>query len=203
LRFVLKRLTRSTEVLPRRDDKNLIMAFFSEFVFSKNEWSRSMKSPLSVFALGLLAFGLAPRAAVAATATASFSVTATVQANCLVSASAKTFGIYNGAVLKATSGVSVTCTHPTPYNVAFSAGLASGATEVTLKMSGTVSGSLGYALASNSQGTENWGQTVGANTVAGAGNDSSQMLSVRGQVSAGQQVASSGYGDTIIVAVTY
>jgi spore coat protein U-like protein len=162
-----------------------------------------MKSPLSVFALGFLAFGLAPRAAVAATATASFTVTATVQANCLVSASAMPFRVYTGAVLNATSGVSVTCTHPTPYNVVFSAGLAPGATVVTWKMTGSVSGLLGRALASNSQGTVNWGQTVGADTVAGVGNDSAQTLSVRGQVSAGQQVVPSGYGDTIIVAVTY
>lgn len=162
-----------------------------------------MKSPLSVFALSFLAFGLAPRPAVAATATASFSVTATVQANCLVSASAATFGVYTGAVLNAASGVSVTCSHPTPYNVGFSAGLASGAAVVTLKMSGSVSSLLGYALASNPQGTVNWGQTVGANTVGGPGNDSAKMLSVQGQVSTGEHVASSEYGDTITVSVTY
>lgn len=162
-----------------------------------------MKSALSVFALGFLAFGLASRPAVAATASASFGVSATVQATCLVSASAVTSGIYPGAVLNATSSVSVTCTHPTPYNAGFSAGLASGAAVVTQKMSGSGSGLLGNPLASNSQGTVNWGQTVGADTAAGTGNDSPQTLSLQGQVSAGQQVASSAYADTITVAVTY
>jgi spore coat protein U-like protein len=101
------------------------------------------------------------------------------------------------------SSVSVTCTNPTPYNVSLSSGLAPGSTVVTGKMIRSFPGLLGYALASNSQATVNWGQTVGAATVAGAGNDSAQTLSVQGQVSSGQHVASSGFGDTIIVAVTY
>jgi spore coat protein U-like protein len=162
-----------------------------------------MKSPLSAFALGFLAFGLAPRPAVAATATASFSVTATVLASCAVSAAPMRFGTYTVAAVGAKSSVSVTCTNPTPYNVGLSSGLAPGATVVTRKMTGSASGSLGYALALNSPGTVNWGQTVGAVTVAGAGNDSAQTLSVQGQVSTGKHVASSGYGDTIIVAITY
>jgi spore coat protein U-like protein len=162
-----------------------------------------MKSALSVFALGFLAFGPAPRLAVAATARASFGVSATVQAACLVSASAMTLGIYTGAVLNAASGVSVTCTNPTPYNVGISAGLASDSAVVTRKMSGSVSRLLGDALASNSQGTVNRGQTVGADTVAGTGNDPAQTHSVQGQVLAGQHVASSGYGDTITLTVTY
>lgn len=162
-----------------------------------------MKSALSVFALGFLAFGLAPRFAVAATASTSFGVSATVQANCLVSTSATTFGIYTGAVLNATSGVSVTCTNPTPYNVGLSTGFASGTDVVTWKMTGSASGLLGYALASNAQGTVNWGQTVGAGTVAGTGNDSAPTLSFHGQLPAGQHVASSAYADTITVAVIY
>jgi spore coat protein U-like protein len=153
--------------------------------------------------LGFLAFGLAPRPAVAATASASFGVSATVQATCLVSASAVTSGIYPGAVLNATSGVSVTCTKPTPYNVGLSSGPAPGAAVVTQKMSGSGSGLLAYALASNSQGRVNWGQTVGADTAAGTGNGSPQTLSAQGQVSGGQHVASIGYGDTITVSVTY
>jgi spore coat protein U-like protein len=162
-----------------------------------------MKSPLSVFALGFLALGLAPRPVVAATASASFGVSATVLATCLVSAAPMRFGTYTGVAVSGTSSVSVTCTNPTPYNVGLSSRLAPGAAVVTPKMIGFVSGLLGFGLASNSQGTVNQGQTVGADTLAGTGNDSAQTLSVEGQVSAGQYVASSGYGDTITVAVTY
>jgi spore coat protein U-like protein len=120
-----------------------------------------------------------------------------------VSAVPMRFGNYTGAAVSATSSVSVTCTNPTPYNVSLSSGLAPSSAVVTGKTIGSVPGLQGYALASNSQGTANRGQTVGADTVAGTGNDSAQTLSIQGQVSAGQHVASSGYGDTIIVAVTY
>jgi len=159
-----------------------------------------MKSALSVLALGFLAVGLAPRPLVAATASASFGVSATVLATCLVSAAPMRFGTYTRAVLNATSSVSVTCTNPTPYNLSLSSGLTPGAPVVTPKMTGFVPGLLGFAPGSTSQGTA---QMLGAGTVAGAGNDSAQTLSVQGQVSAGQHVASSEYGDTITVAITY
>ena len=162
-----------------------------------------MKSALSVLALGFLASGLAPRPAVAATASTSFGITATVQGTCLVSASDLTFGLYAGAAVNATSSISVTCSDRTPYSVGLSAGLAPGATVATRKMTGSGSAVLGYALASNSYGTVNWGPTVGADTVAGTGNGSAQTLSVYGRILAGQPLASGAYADTITVAITY
>jgi spore coat protein U-like protein len=162
-----------------------------------------MKSALSVFALGFLALGLAPRAAVAATASASFAVTATVQAGCQVSANAMTFGTYTGVVANAASTVSVTCSNSTPYNVGLSAGMASGATVAARMMTGPGTALLGYALSSNPRGIVNWGQTVGTDTVAGCGNGSAQALSVHGQIPAGQYVAAGAYADTITVTVTY
>jgi spore coat protein U-like protein len=162
-----------------------------------------MKSALSVVALGLLAFGLAPRLAVAATASTSFGVTATVQATCLVSASSMRFGIYTGAAVNATAAVSVNCTNSTPYNVGLSAGLAPGATVANRKMIGPGSALLGYALTSNSQGLVNWGQTAGTDTVAGTGNGSVQALSVHGQIPAGQYVPAGAYADVVTVTVTY
>jgi spore coat protein U-like protein len=179
------------------------MVFSSKCAFSKNEKGRSMKSALSVFALGFLAFGLAPRPAVAATASASFGVSATVLATCLVSAAPMKFGTYTRSAVSAASSVSVTCTNPTPYNVSLSSGLAPGSAVVTGKMIGSVPGLQGYALASNFQGTVNRSQTMGADTVAGAGNDSVQTLAAQDQVSSDQHVASSAYADTIIIAITY
>ena len=168
------------------------------------KWVNSMKYALFSFALGFLTAGLAPRPALAATSNASFAVTATVQAGCQVSASSTAFGIYTTPGANSTSAVSVACTTPTPYNVGFSSGFVSGAEVVTWKMTGSASRLLGYALALSSKGKVNWGQSVGAPaTVAGAGDDSAQTLSIQGQVPAGQQVASSGYGDTITVAITY
>jgi len=162
-----------------------------------------MKPALSTFALILLALCRMSGAALGATPSTSFSVTATVQATCLVSATAMTFGTYTGTLVNATSTLSVTCTDATPFNVGLNPGLASGATVTNRKLTGPGSALLGYSLLSNSQGTANWGQTVGVDTVAGIGNGSAQTLAVYGRISAGQYVAPGAYADTITVTVTY
>lgn len=172
-------------------------------VISEQEKSRSVKSGLTVSALGFLVFGLASRPALAATPTTSFSVTATVQATCLASAASMRFGTHNGTAVSATSTVSVTCTDSTPYNVALSAGLASGATAASPEMKGPGSALLGYSLSTNPQGRVDWGQTLGRNAVGGTGNGSTKVLAVHGGILGGQSNAAGGYPDTITVTVTY
>jgi spore coat protein U-like protein len=167
------------------------------------KFSYSMKSVLPAVALSLLALGLAPTPALAATATTTYGVSATVQATCLVSASALAFGTYTGVVANSTSAVSVTCTNTTPYNVGLSAGLATGATVSARKMTGPSSALLGYAMYSDASHTINWGQTIGSDTVAGTGNGSAQAITVYGQAAAGQYVAPGAYADTITATVTY
>jgi spore coat protein U-like protein len=162
-----------------------------------------MRSVLPAVAVGFLALGLSTRHAVAATATTTFGVTATVQATCLVSATTLAFGTYTGAVATSTSTVSVTCTNTTPYNIGLSAGLATGATVTTRKMTGPASALLGYALFSDSLRTVNWGQTIGTDTVTGTGNGAAQPITVYGQATAGQFVAPGVYNDTITATVTY
>ena len=165
--------------------------------------SNTMKSALPAVALSLLALSLASTPAVAATATTTFGVSATVQATCLVSATALAFGTYTGVVANSTSAVSVTCTNTTPYNVGLSAGLATGATVSARKMTGPASALLGYSMYSDSARTVNWGQTIGTDTVAGTGNGSAQAITVYGQAAAGQYVAPGAYADTITATVTY
>jgi spore coat protein U domain-containing protein, fimbrial subunit CupE1/2/3/6 len=162
-----------------------------------------IKSALPAVALGVLALGLTSRPALAATATTTFSVTATVQATCLVSATAMAFGTYTGALATSTSAVSVTCSNTTPYNVGLSAGLATGATVIARQMTGPASAVLGYALFSDPSRTVNWGQTIGTDTVTGTGNGTAQALNVYGQATAGQFVAPGAYSDTITATVTY
>jgi spore coat protein U-like protein len=137
------------------------------------------------------------------TASATFAVTATVQATCLVSATAMAFGTYTGAVATPTSTLSVTCTNTTPYNVGLSAGNATGATVTTRKMTGPASATLNYPLFRDSARTLNWGNTVGTDTLSSTGNGSAQLSSVFGQLAAGQLVTPGAYSDTIIVTVTY
>lgn len=162
----------------------------------------SLKSILSTALLGGLALGLAPDSAIAATATTTFGVTATVQATCLISATTMAFGTYTGVVANSTSTVSVTCTNTTPYNVGLDAGLATGATVTTRKMAGTGGALLNYALYSDSARTLNWGNSSGS-WVAGTGNGSAQTLTVYGQVAAAQYLAPGSYSDTITATVNY
>jgi spore coat protein U-like protein len=135
--------------------------------------------------------------------TNTFIVTAVVQATCLVSATNMAFGTYTGVVVTSTSAVSVTCTNTTTYNVGLSAGLATGATVTTRKMTGPASATLGYALFSDAARTINWGNTVGTDTISSTGNGSAQLSSVFGQLAAGQLVTPGAYSDTIIVTDTY
>lgn len=165
--------------------------------------AKSVKTMLSTAAVGCITLGLAPGSAVAATATTTFAVSATVQATCLVSATPMAFGTYTGVSATATSTVSVTCTNTTPYNVGLNAGTATGATVTTRKMTGPGSAVLAYSLSSDAAHSVNWGQTVGTDTVAGTGNGSAQALTVYGQVAAGQYVAPGAYADTITATVSY
>ncbi len=122
---------------------------------------------------------------------------------CGISASDLSFGNYTGAVLNATSTVRVGCSRGTNYNVGLSAGTATGATVTTRKMTGTGTAVLGYKLFSNSGRTINWGNTVGADTVAGHGHGRTRSLTVYGQIPAGQSVQPGSYVDTITATITY
>jgi spore coat protein U-like protein len=150
--------------------------------------------------LGTLAFNLP---AVAATATATMAVTATVDSTCLISATPLAFGAYAGTQTDATSTLTVTCSNTTPYNVGLDAGLATGATVTSRAMTGPASATLAYALFQETTRTTNWGNTVGTDTVAGTGNGSAQGLTVYGRVAAGQFVTPGAYSDTITATVTY
>jgi spore coat protein U-like protein len=162
----------------------------------------SNKFASSAFALCILASGLVARPILAATPSASFAVTATVQAGCLVSPAASAYWIYTAPVTNAISAVSVTCTNAAPYVVDLRAGLASGATVSDRRMTGPVSALLGFEPVSKFPAIVNWSQTVG-NDKAQIWNLSSPALSVVSQVLARQYVAASAYGDTITVTVTY
>ena len=138
----------------------------------------------------------------AATATGSSTISATVQATCLISATSMAFGAYAGAVLDTTSTISITCTNTTPYNVGLNAGVGTGATVTNRKM---MSGAalLNYALFRDAGRTLNWGATVATDTLAGTGTGVLQSLTVYGRVAAGQLGTPGAYTDTITATVTY
>lgn len=164
-----------------------------------------MKRILAIATLGVaLASG-----AHAATATSSFAVSATVTATCeVISAGALSFGEVGATTeaVDASSDIVVKCTDTTTYDIGLDAGTATGATVTTREMSSptATTSSLGYGLYSDSGRTTNWGDTVGTDTVAGAGNGGNQTHTVYGRVPMQDAVApANDYADTITVTVTY
>ena len=139
----------------------------------------------------------------AATATATFQVSATVQATCLISANALGFGTYTGTQTDASTTISVTCSNGTSYSVGLDAGTASGASVTTRQMGGPSGATLNYALYRDSGRSQNWGTTIGTDTTSGTGNGSAQTLTVYGRVPASQYVTAGSYSDTITATITY
>jgi spore coat protein U-like protein len=134
--------------------------------------------------------------------TAVLTITVILQTACAINASNLNFGAYTGAVVNATSALTVQCTSGTAYNVGLDPGQTSGATVTTRQM---VNGSnkLNYTLYSDSGRTTNWGNTVGTDTVAGTGSGATQSLTVYGRITAGQSPPPGSYTDTITATLTY
>jgi spore coat protein U-like protein len=151
-----------------------------------------------------LCAGLPVSAVMAATQTTTFPVTARVAAECQIdSADDLNFGLYIGRRVDAKSDIAVTCTRSTTYDVGLDAGTSQGATVTTRKMTGPGGDTLAYALYSDSARRMNWGNTVGVDTVSGAGNGRRQRLTVYGRVDSGQESAPGDYTDTIAVTLTF
>jgi spore coat protein U-like protein len=167
------------------------------------KFSNTLKSVLPGVVLGVLALSLACIPAAASTATATFLVSTSVAATCTVSTTPLAFGSYTGVLSQATASGTFTCTNTTPYNVGLSAGLSTGATVTSRKMTGPAGALLAYSLFSDTGRTVNWGTTIGTDTVAMVATGLGQTLTVYGQIPAGQYFAPGTYSDTITVTVTY
>lgn len=164
-----------------------------------------MKKAIFSYALtaaGVLALGIAPTVANAATNTTTFTVSANVQSTCAISVPALPFGNYTGSQLNVSTPVTVTCTNTTPYNVGLDAGATTGATTTTRQMlNGTTK--LNYILFQDSGQTKNWGNTNGTDTVAGTGSGAAQTLTIYGRIPAGQYVTPLAFTDTVTATITY
>ena len=148
-------------------------------------------------ALGILLSGLALRPAFAATATASFGVSATVQSACQASTPATAFGSY---VTPERSNVSVSCTILTPYNVSSSAEVTTGSISEIASSSKTL---LHYTLLPGSSHLVNRGQAVNTGTLASSGKGPAQAHAIFGQTAQAWHVSSGAFADAITVTVTY
>ena len=140
---------------------------------------------------------------------ATFNVTAQVNATCVINlASALTFPAYapSQGAQASTSTISVNCTNTTPFNIGLNAGTGSGATvDNRIMTSGTHT--LNYSLYQDSGHSVVWGNTIGTNTVAGTGGGlaGSNVITktVYGLIPNQPSTAPGNYADTITVTVTY
>jgi spore coat protein U-like protein len=168
---------------------------------------RSFKTLPGISAGVLLALTGATQAAVTTT---TFNVTASVAANCLVSATDLAFGAFDGVndINTLSSTVGVRCTTGTPYTVGLNVGTGGGTFAARTLTNGT--NTLLYNLYRNAGRTEIWGDgTASTFTVAGTGAGMGVPNTVNHTVfgllpAAGNQAAPvSSYASTIQVTVTY
>ncbi|QSN64857.1 MULTISPECIES: spore coat U domain-containing protein [unclassified Caballeronia] len=151
------------------------------------------------------AFGVSP-SLFAASKTATFQVTLTIQDDCSIAANPLNFGS-TGVIasnIDQSTNLAVTCTVGTPYNVALDAGSPAGSTipARTLKNAANT-GTVQYNLFRDSAHTQIWGQTVGSDTVSGVGNGSAQTISVFGRVPAQATPAADTYTSTVTATVVF
>ena len=159
----------------------------------------------------LLAAGLAAgsHGAFAATATATFQITANVATQCTVTAADLAFGAVDplGGNVDQTTTVTVRCTKNTSYTVGLNAGTTAGAT-LAQRLMANGSDTMNYNLYTDAARTTVWGNSAAAPTWVsgtGAGMGTPQALTVYGRVPSGQtNLAVGSFVETAItVTVTY
>jgi spore coat protein U-like protein len=147
--------------------------------------------------------GMAQSNVKAATATSSFAVTASVAANCTISAGALAFGAYEPVVTNAstdldqTSTISVACTKGSTGVVS----LDNGANFSSGRRMKAGANYLGYEMYNDSGRTTVWNSS---NTVSyTAASKAASSLTVYGRVAAGQDVPVGSYSDTVVATITF
>lgn len=171
----------------------------------REEW-RMKRSAHVALALGGLALGLAAPA-LAQTATANLSASATVAKNCSITTTVVAFGSYDPVVANATTAldgtgsVVVTCTKGAGTRIDL--GLGANATGSTRRMAGGTD-RLTYELYQNAGRTTVWGSgTAAGQTIAAAPSKAPRTFNVYGRVAAGQDVAAASYSDTVVATINF
>ena len=157
-----------------------------------------IRTTFRLTALPLLACLAYLPAALAATTSTTFQVTATVAATCSVSAGTLAFGSYVGNQLDAENTLTVTCTTGTTYDITLDNGAQPSGSQRRMISAG--SNYLNYDLYTTTGRTVLW---QGATAVSDTGDATAQSHPVYGRIPAGQNPPATTYADTISVTVTY
>jgi spore coat protein U-like protein len=148
-------------------------------------------------ALGFSISSLSSTSALAATSSASFGVSVTVQSTCQASTPAVAFGNRSTTGL---SPVSVSCSQPTAYDVTLSADLSGSAAGKAVNPIKTMQV---YKLLAGSAQPNTAGRIAGTKTMARGGNEPSSPGSYYSRGGRTQDVASGAFADAVTVTVTY
>lgn len=146
-------------------------------------------------------------AAIAASATTTVPITATVVDSCTVNATPMAFGNYDGisgSILDGVGNITPTCTSGTVYAVALDAGQGSGATLASRVLSGPDGAPLNYGIYTDATRITVWGNgTGGTGWKVASGVGTGQPLMMYGRIPAGQAAMVGAYSDTVTVTVSY
>lgn len=117
------------------------------------------------------------------------------------------FGAVNSTAtaITTTGTLNVRCTTGTPYNIALNPGTGTSATVTTRTMGSSDAGNTArvpYALYRDSGRTQNWGSTIGTDTLSGTGSGALQAVTVYGRVPSANYPAGS-YSDVVTATVTW
>jgi spore coat protein U-like protein len=159
---------------------------------------------------GSIVASVAP--AMAGTATANLSASASVTANCTISTSALSFGAYDpvsgqaSSPLDGTGSVTTTCTTGSSPVITLGQGgnADTGSTDAAplrrLKDAGT--NYLSYSLYQDAGHATVWGNTAGTG-VSPTADGTAQATTIYGRVVGGQNVPAGSYSDTVVATVTF
>ena len=172
--------------------------------------TKSQHLYMLAISLGAAGFSLPASAQVySQSATATFDVTLTIQADCTIAANPLNFGTTGGldTAIDGSSTLAVTCTNTTPYNVGLSAGNVSGSTISNRLLAGTAQGNTGttvaYQLYQDAGRSTVWGDTQGTDTVSGVGDGTAQSIPVYGRVPSQTTPAADTYVATVTATVYF
>jgi spore coat protein U-like protein len=147
----------------------------------------------------------------AGSASSSIAVSATVNANCLITAGALGFGTYDPVSANASSPLdgsatlSVTCTQGAAAKIMLGQGsnADTGSNDgAPVRRMRTGTNYLSYQLYKDVAGGVVWGNTDGTH-VAYTGTGGSGSVSVYGRVTAGQNVPAGSYTDTVLATINF
>lgn len=166
-----------------------------------------MKRTSAVVVLSTVTACILSDEAPAATDTTTFTVSASIVADCNLSATNLVFGTYDaasGSPLDAASSISVYCSNGLAYDVALNVGSGGGTFATRTLVSG--GNTLNFNLFSNAARSSIWGDGTGSTATVsgtGAGLLTATTHSVYGRVASGQDRAIGSYASTITVTVTF